>query len=194
MVHRSDDRDMDAVTLNENRQRSNRRLGIKLLWVVAGSILFAVSLVPLYDVFCAVTGLNGKTNNVAALNSSSVDTSRTVRVEFTGNVMPGLGWNFYPKQASMQVHPGQIETATFIAKNITTEVVAGQAVPSVTPGEASAHFKKIECFCFARQELKPGETKEMPLRFYVSKDLPKDVEVVTLSYAFFSAVEPADNN
>ncbi|HZV61145.1 MAG TPA: cytochrome c oxidase assembly protein [Methylophilaceae bacterium] len=185
---------MDAVTLNENRQRSNRRLGIKLLWVVAGSILFAVSLVPLYDVFCAVTGLNGKTNNVAALNSSSVDTSRTVRVEFTGNVMPGLGWNFYPKQASMQVHPGQIETATFIAKNITTEVVAGQAVPSVTPGEASAHFKKIECFCFARQELKPGETKEMPLRFYVSKDLPKDVEVVTLSYAFFSAVEPADNN
>jgi len=194
VVHRSDDRDMDAVTLNENRQRSNRRLGIKLLWVVAGSILFAVSLVPLYDVFCAVTGLNGKTNNVAALNSSSVDTSRTVRVEFTGNVMPGLGWNFYPKQASMQVHPGQIETATFIAKNITTEVVAGQAVPSVTPGEASAHFKKIECFCFARQELKPGETKEMPLRFYVSKDLPKDVEVVTLSYAFFSAVEPADNN
>lgn len=194
MVHRSDDRDMDAVTLNEDRRRSNRRLGIKLLWVVAASILFAVSLVPLYDVFCTVTGLNGKTNNVAALNSSSVDTTRTVRVEFTGNVMPGLGWNFYPKQASMQVHPGQIETATFVAKNITTEVVAGQAVPSVTPGEASAHFKKIECFCFARQELKPGETKEMPLRFYVSKDLPKDVEVVTLSYAFFSAVEPADNN
>ena len=194
MVHRGDDCDMDAVTLNEDRQRSNRRLGIKLLWLVAASILFAVSLVPLYDVFCTVTGLNGKTNNVAALNSSSVDTTRTVRVEFTGNVMPGLGWNFYPKQASMQVHPGQIETATFVAKNITTEVVAGQAVPSVTPGEASAHFKKIECFCFARQELKPGETKEMPLRFYVSKDLPKDVEVVTLSYAFFSAVEPADNN
>jgi len=194
VVHRGDDCDMDAVTLNEDRQRSNRRLGIKLLWLVAASILFAVSLVPLYDVFCTVTGLNGKTNNVAALNSSSVDTTRTVRVEFTGNVMPGLGWNFYPKQASMQVHPGQIETATFVAKNITTEVVAGQAVPSVTPGEASAHFKKIECFCFARQELKPGETKEMPLRFYVSKDLPKDVEVVTLSYAFFSAVEPADNN
>jgi len=160
--------------------------------MVAASILFAVSLVPLYDVFCTVTGLNGKTENVAALASNGVDTTRTVRVEFTGNVMPGLGWNFYPKQAILQVHPGQIETATFIAKNITNEVVAGQAVPSVTPGEASAHFKKIECFCFARQELKPGESKEMPLRFYVSKDLPKDVEVVTLSYAFFSAVEPAN--
>lgn len=184
---------MDAVTLNEERQRANRRLVIKLLWAVAGSILFAISLVPLYDVFCEVTGLNGKTDNVAALNSTSVDTSRMITVEFTGNVMPGLGWNFYPKQARMKVHPGQIETATFIAKNITNDVVAGQAVPSVTPGEASAHFKKIECFCFARQELKPGESKEMPLRFYVSKDLPKDVEVVTLSYAFFSAIENADN-
>ena len=194
MVCRGDDCDMDAVTLNEERNRSNRRLGIKLLWLVAASILFAVSLVPLYDVFCTITGLNGKTENVAALDSSSVDTSRMVRVEFTGNVMPGLGWSFYPKQASMRVHPGQIETAMFVAKNITNEVVAGQAIPSVTPGEASAHFKKIECFCFARQELKPGETKEMPLRFYVSKDLPKDVEVVTLSYAFFSAVKPADNN
>jgi len=185
---------MDAVVLNEGRQRDHRRLVIKLLWLVAASILFAASLVPLYDVFCEVTGLNGKTENVAALASSGIDTSRTVRVEFTGSVMPGLGWNFYPKQAIMQVHPGQIETATFVAKNITNEVVAGQAVPSVTPGEASTHFKKIECFCFARQELKPGESKEMPLRFYVSKDLPEDVEVVTLSYAFFSAIEPAKNN
>lgn len=194
MVRGGNDCDMDAVTLNEERQKANRRLVIRLLWAVAGSILFAVSLVPLYNVFCEVTGLNGKTENVAALNSSSVDTSRMVTVEFTGNVMPGLGWNFHPKQARMQVHPGQIETATFVAKNITNEVVAGQAVPSVTPGVASAHFKKIECFCFARQELKPGESKEMPLRFYVSKDLPKDVEVVTLSYAFFSAIENADNN
>lgn len=194
MVCRGDDSDMDAITLNEERQKDNRKLVIRLLWLVAASILFAVSLVPLYDVFCTVTGLNGKTENVAALASTGVDTSRTVRVEFTGSVMPGLGWNFYPKQAIMHVHPGQIETATFVAKNITNEVVAGQAVPSVTPGEASLHFKKIECFCFARQELKPGESKEMPLRFYVSKDLPEDVEVVTLSYAFFSAIEPAKNN
>lgn len=165
-----------------------------MLWLVAASILFAISLVPLYDVFCTVTGLNGKTSNEAALISSGVDTSRTVKVEFTGNVMPGLGWNFYPKQASMRVHPGQIETAIFVAKNITNEAVSGQAVPSVSPGEASEHFKKIECFCFVRQELKPGESKEMPLRFYVSKDLPDDVEVVTLSYAFFSAVKTEENN
>jgi len=185
---------MDAVDTNEERQKSNRRLGLKMLWVVAGSILFAISLVPLYDVFCTVTGLNGKTSNEAALASTGDDTSRSIKVECIGNAMPGLGWSFYPKQTNMYVHPGQIETAMFVAKNITNESVSGQAVPSITPGEASAHFKKIECFCFVRQELKPGESKEMPLRFYVSKDLPQDVEVVTLSYAFYQAVKTEDSN
>ena len=182
------------MNTHEDRQKSNQRMGLKLLWVVGASILFAISLVPLYDVFCTVTGLNGKTSNEAALISSEVDTSRSIKVEFIGNAMPGLGWNFYPKQTSMYVHPGQIETAIFVAKNITNEAVSGQAVPSVSPGEASTHFKKIECFCFVRQELKPGESKEMPLRFYVSKDLPKDVEVVTLSYAFYQAVKAEESN
>lgn len=183
---------MDTISLTEERQRSNRKLGLKLLWIVAGSILFAISLVPLYDVICTVTGLNGKTENVAALGTSAVDTSRVVTVEFTGNSMPGLGWDFYPKQTSMKVHPGQIETALYVAKNITNEPVAGQAVPSVSPGKASTHFKKIECFCFQRQELKAGESREMPLRFYVDKNLPEDVRTVTLSYAFFNAVKPAE--
>lgn len=182
---------MDTISAAEQKQQSNRRLGFKLLWIVAAALLFAFALVPLYDVLCKITGLNGKPEGSAAVISSSVDSSRWVTVEFTTNVMPGLGWNFHPKQASMRVHPGQIETALFEAKNITNEVVAGQAVPSVSPGIASAHFKKIECFCFQRQELQPGETKEMPLRFYVSPDLPKDVRAVTLSYAFFNAVEPA---
>lgn len=192
MVRGSNDSDMDTISLTEERQRSNRKLGLKLLWIVAGSILFAISLVPLYDVICTVTGLNGKTENVAALGSTAVDTSRVVTVEFTGNSMPGLGWDFYPKQTSMKVHPGQIETALYVAKNITNEPVAGQAVPSVSPGKASTYFKKIECFCFQRQELKPGESREMPLRFYVDKNLPEDVRTVTLSYAFFHAVEPAE--
>lgn len=185
---------MDAVSLAEERRVANRRLGLKLLWLVAGAILFAVGMVPLYNVICSATGLNGKTSNVAALDSTSVDTARWVTVEFTGNVMPGLGWNFYPTQASMRVHPGQIETATFMAKNMTNEAVTGQAIPSVSPGLASVYFKKIECFCFSQQKLNPGESKEMPLRFYVSKDLPKDVEVVTLSYAFFNAVKTTETD
>jgi cytochrome c oxidase assembly protein subunit 11 len=116
-----------------------------------------------------------------------------VKVEFTTSVMPGLGWNFYPRQPSVTVHPGKIETVLFEARNNTNEVVTGQAVPSVSPGQASLYLKKIECFCFQNQSLNPGQSKEMPLRFYVSPDLPKDVKVVTLSYAFFNATKKTEN-
>lgn len=173
--------------------RKNRRLAYKLLGVVACAAVFAFALVPLYDVLCRLTGLNGKTEGVpvAALQSMKVDQSRWVTVEFTSSVMPGLSWTFYPKQSSMRVHPGQIEMAMFFAKNVTNKTVVGQAVPSVSPAQATPYFKKIECFCFKRQELQAGESRDMPLRFYVSPDIPEEVRTVTLSYAFFSAVPNA---
>lgn len=179
-----------TLTAKELVDLKNKRLGLKLLWIVGGSLLFAFALVPLYDVLCSLTGLNGKTNNTAAvLSKAKVDNSRWVTIQFTTNVMPGLGWNFHPKQPSIKLHPGQIETVIFVAKNTTNEVVAGQAVPSITPGVAAANLKKIECFCFVKQSLKPGEEKEMPLRFFVSPELPKDVSDMTLSYSFFPAVK-----
>lgn len=160
------------------------------MWLLLGSLLFAFALVPIYDVLCEMTGLNGKTNNTAAvLTKAKVDETRWVTVQFTTNVMPGLGWNFYPKQSSIKMHPGQIETVVFIAKNTTNQVVVGRAIPSITPGIAAANLKKIECFCFINQALKPGEEKEMPLRFFVSPELPKDVSDMTLSYAFFPSVD-----
>lgn len=178
------------LSVKEQLNFKNNRLIRKLLWLVAGSLLFGFALVPLYDVLCSLTGLNGKTSNTATvLTKAKVDETRWVNVQFTASVMPGLGWNFYPKQASIKVHPGQIETVIFVAKNTTNEVVVGQAVPSVTPGVAAASLKKIECFCFARQSLKPGEEKEMPLRFFISPELSKDVSDVTLSYSFFPAVK-----
>jgi cytochrome c oxidase assembly protein subunit 11 len=173
---------------SSNQRAANKKLAIKVLYVVIGSLLFAFALVPLYDVLCSITGLNGKTDNTAAtLAKAKVDNSRVVTVQFVSAVMPGLGWNFYPKQTSVTLHPGQIETVIFVAKNTTSETVSGQAVPSVTPGKASSHLKKIECFCFVNQALKSGETKEMPLRFFVSPDLPEDVKEMTLSYSFFKA-------
>lgn len=180
----------DGLTAKEQIDLKNKKLVRKLIWMVIGSLLFAFALVPLYDVLCTLTGLNGKTNNTAAvLSTAKVDNTRWVNVQFTTNVMPGLGWNFYPKQASIKLHPGKIETVIFIAKNTTNEVVVGRAVPSITPGIAAANLKKIECFCFVNQSLKAGEEKEMPLRFFVSPDLPKDVSDMTLSYAFFPAVK-----
>ncbi len=180
----------DALTAKQQIDLKNKKLVRKLIWMVIGSLLFAFALVPLYDVLCTLTGLNGKTNNTAAvLSTAKVDETRWVNVQFTTNVMPGLGWNFYPKQASIRLHPGKIETVIFIAKNTTNEVVVGRAVPSITPGIAAANLKKIECFCFVNQSLKPGEEKEMPLRFFVSPELPRDVSDMTLSYAFFPAVK-----
>ncbi len=175
-----------AATLLE-RQAANKKLGLKMLWLVAGALLFSFALVPLYNVLCTLTGLNGKTENKVALNSLVIDATRSVKVEFTSTVMPGLGWNFYPKQSSITVNPGKIETVIFIAKNTTTEAVSGNAVPSVSPGQASLYLKKIECFCFVKQTLKPGETREMPLRFYISPEIPVKMNDIALSYAFFAS-------
>ncbi len=172
----------------------NKQLIKKLLGILIGSLLFAFALVPLYDVLCSVTGLNGKTDDSAAtLATAKVDKSRKVTVQFLTNVMPGLGWNFYPKQSSIELHPGKIETVVFIAKNTTSEKVYGRAVPSVTPGIGAANLKKIECFCFVDQALEAGEEKEMPLRFFVSPELPEDVTEMTLSYAFFPSVNKKAN-
>ncbi len=168
----------------------NKKLVRKLIGILVGSTLFAFALVPLYDVLCSVTGLNGKTDTSATtMAKAKVDVSRFVTVQFVANVMPGLGWNFYPKQNSIRLHPGKIETVTFIAKNTTNQKVYGRAVPSVTPGIGAANLKKIECFCFVDQALEPGEEKEMPLRFFVSPELPEDVTEMTLSYAFFPSVK-----
>lgn len=181
---------MEQGDIQSQRAQANKKLAYKMLWIVAGSLLFAFALVPLYNVLCSLTGLNGKTQDTAIdLTLAKVDKTRLVKVQFVAAVMPGLGWNFYPKTPSVTLHPGQIESVVFIAKNTTSQTVAGQAIPSVTPGKASAHLKKIECFCFVRQELKAGEAKEMPLRFFVSPELPKDVNEMTLSYSFFSAVK-----
>lgn len=187
---KEDSQGSQALSAVELKNLANKKLGFKMAWIVAGSLLFAFALVPLYDALCAMTGLNGKTENSATdFKNTRIDLTRSVTIQFTSSVMPGLGWNFYPKQTSVKVHPGKVETVLFEAKNITSQTVAGQAIPSVTPGIAASYFKKIECFCFQRQELKAGETKLMPLRFFVSPDLPEDVKEMTLSYAFFSVAK-----
>jgi len=174
----------------QNLAEKNKKLAYKVLWVVLGATIFAFALVPLYNVLCDVTGLNGKTDNSAStIAKAKVDSSRLVTVQFISNTMSGLGWDFKPKLNSVTLHPGQIETIVFDVKNITNQEVTGQAVPSVTPGKAAAYLKKIECFCFVNQTLKAGEQKEMPLRFFVSPELPDDVKELTLSYAFFKAPE-----
>lgn len=147
---------------------------------------FGFALVPLYDVFCELTGLNGKTGVVqASALDGAVDESRLVTVEFTANVNSGLPWEFAPVNYKMKVHPGKVYEASFIARNLAAATKVGQAVPSVSPATASRYFDKTECFCFTAQRFESGEQRELPLRFVVGKNLPSEIKTVTLSYTFF---------
>lgn len=156
----------------------------RILWVCAGSFAFCFALIPLYSIYCEITGINGKTGRVQA-PVAAVDTSRTIEVQFDAAVNAGLPWTFRPKVASMRVHPGQVVEAQFLAANDGDADLVGQAVPSVAPNRASIYFNKTECFCFTEQLLKAGERREMPLRFVIDPGLPADVRVLTLSYTFY---------
>ncbi|MDJ0833878.1 MAG: cytochrome c oxidase assembly protein [Gammaproteobacteria bacterium] len=172
---------------NQQNKVSNKQL-LKLVMIPVLMFGFGFALVPLYDVFCEVTGLNGKTGRVEAseINQKQVDTSRTVKVKFIANTGNGLPWRFEPVVTDMEIHPGEIYEAMYRVTSRTDKPSVGQAVPSVSPVPASLHFNKTECFCFLNQELAPGETRDMPIRFVINHDLPEDIVEVTLSYTFFN--------
>jgi len=166
------------------QQRANLGLAGRLLLMVAGSFAFGYALVPLYDVFCEVTGIGSRDRLLQAstVESSGPDLTRTVVVEFVSST-PGSGDS--PNLASMEVHPGKLYETSFHAKNLAGREVVGQAVPSVSPGRAARYFHKTECFCFTPQHFDEGEAKEMPVRFIVDRGLPAGVDRLTLSYSFF---------
>jgi cytochrome c oxidase assembly protein subunit 11 len=165
---------------------SNGRLVGRLLLVVVAMFGFGFAMVPLYNVFCDITGLNGKVSGRAAVvQAVQPELDRTVMVEFVASLNEGMPWEFHPEVARMEVHPGKMYRTNFYARNRTNQDMVGQAIPSVTPGVAAQHFKKTECFCFTEQQFAAGEGRDMPLLFMVDPELPEDVQVVTLSYTFF---------
>jgi len=177
------------------RTAANRRVVRRLLIAAVAMFGFGFALVPLYNVFCDITGINGKTGRIeaeAAL-SKQVDMERTVTVEFLSSVHGDLAWDFKPVVRRVRVHPGEVTEVHYMARNRSGEMVSGQAVPSLAPGLAAKYFNKTECFCFTRQTLGPHEEKLMPLRFVVDPELPEEVGTVSLSYTFFHAEtgEPA---
>ena len=158
----------------------------KLVLVVFAMFGFGFALVPLYDVFCDITGLNGKTSTSAAtVNEDGVDISRTITVQFISRTAKGIPWQFEPMINEIKVHPGETKLVKFYAKNESVNDIIGQAVPSVSPGKAAIYFQKIECFCFNHQPLKANEDVEMALQFYVDAELPAEVSTITLSYTLY---------
>jgi len=164
----------------------HRDLSLKLVALAAAMFLFGFALVPLYDVFCDITGLGGRTESTAAAVVERVDVDREVRIEFVASLERGAPWRFAPAVSSMRVHPGQIYTAYFRAENLRDAALTGQAVPSVAPGLAAKHLRKIECFCFTQQDFGPLEARDMPVVFMIEPELPEHIDTLTLSYTFFA--------
>lgn len=174
-----------------NLQRENIRMVGKLVVITAGMFIFGYALVPLYKSICEMTGINilalgerlvpGAATTLPA--NTQVDTSRTITVEFDANSRGP--WDFKPATRSLQVHPGELATVMYEFQNIQNRRMSAQAIPSYAPQQASAHFNKLECFCFNQYTLEAGEKKSWPVVFVIDPKLSKDVNTITLSYTFF---------
>ncbi len=154
---------------------------------------FGYLLVPLYDVFCEITGLNGKTGQIDTTQAAVVyqpDLTRTITVQFIANHNATMPWEFAPAVTRLQVHPGKLYTTHYIAQNQTGNDMIAQAVPSVAPTAASRYFDKTECFCFSQQHLKADARKEMPLQFVINPKIPDNIQTVTLAYSLFDVTQP----
>ena len=182
---------MALSSLIPARHRDNRRMVGKLAVIVLAMFGFGYALVPMYRTICNALGINVLSvservtagTGAARKASTQVDTSRSITVEFDANSRGP--WEFKPALRSLQVHPGEMATVMYEFRNVQDRTMAAQAIPSYAPMRASAHFNKVECFCFNEYILKPGERKEWPVVFYIDPTLPKDVTTITLSYTFF---------
>jgi len=165
-------------------------LSAKLGVTVVGMFVFAIWIMPpLYDAFCEVTGLNGKTGGRYVATDSGIDTSRTIKVQFVSTNNEGMPWEFKPAVRTVTVHPGEQKRIDYLARNPTDKAMVGQAIPSLVPFKATNYFHKTECFCFEQQPLEAGASAELPMFFIVDRDIPKHINTITLSYTLFDVTD-----
>jgi cytochrome c oxidase assembly protein subunit 11 len=182
---------MSEVTENvspEELRELNRVTLMKLVLIVPVMLLFCASMVPLYKQMCEVLGLNAAR---AVAPNTQVDASRFVAVDFVANLNSNFAWKFEPVDRHIDIHPGAMTTIRYRVTNTLPYATTGRAVSSFGPAEAGQYFNKIECFCFSNQTLQAGETREMPVTFFVDPKMPKEIEAIALSYTFFNVTEEA---
>jgi cytochrome c oxidase assembly protein subunit 11 len=174
--------------------RRNRRLGLGVGGVVAGMLGLSFASVPLYDMFCRVTGYNGTVQVGGGAAPGAGE--QVVTVRFNAVTSPGLPWHFAPAQAPMQVHVGEEGVAFYVARNESAQPVTGVATYNVTPEVVGRYFHKTACFCFEQQTLEPGQQVDMPLSFWVDPKMMQDpntarIRVITINYSFFRSLDDA---
>ncbi|WP_218354239.1 cytochrome c oxidase assembly protein [Alteromonas lipotrueiana] len=172
---------------------SNQNMVIRLVVIVVGMFGFGFALVPLYDVFCDVAGINGKTATTAAVyQPNQIDKSRLITVEFLTRTNTGMPWEFQARTKRLKVHPGELTTVEFYVRNPMRTNYIAQAIPSVSPGEAAIFLNKTECFCFNQQPLAAGDEAVMPMSFYVDPQIPADISYFTVQYTLYDVTARAD--
>ncbi len=180
--------------MNDELKRKNKQLLTRGLLIAVLMFGFGYALVPLYNVFCDITGLNGKTDNQASAETLyPIDRSRELTLEFVTSV-GDAPIKFKAETSKLKIHPGQYYTVNFYAENLTDLPMIARAIPSVTPGLAAEYLKKTECFCFNEQRFEPGEGRNMPVRFVIDPDLPEKYNTITLAYTFFDNTDSQSNN
>lgn len=169
---------------------------LRLSLLVVGMFGFGWALIPMYDLLCEITGLGGRTGDQYVYDPATMktDTSRLVEVNFITNANAGMPWQFWAEKGGVRVHPGELKEVKFYVRNTTNRRMIGQAIPSVVPNSAAAHFHKTECFCFNQQTLASGEALDMPLQFIVDQALPATIKTITLSYTLFDVSGKAADN
>lgn len=180
-----------ASTAGTALRRDNRHMVGKLAVIALAMFAFGYALVPMYRSICTALGINvlslsereaSRVGERGPVNTQ-VDTTRTITVELDANARGP--WSFKPAVNAVQVHPGEVTTVMYEFRNEQNRVMSAQAIPSYAPKQATAHFNKLECFCFNEYTLQPGESKQWPVVFVIDGKLPKDVTTITLSYTFF---------
>ncbi len=182
---------------NDNLKRKNRRLLFAVVGVVGGMIGLSFASVPLYNLFCRVTGYGGTTQ--VAVDQSQTVIDRKITVRFDASMSRDLPWAFYPAQKSISMNVGENAVAFYVAENKSDHAASGQATFNVTPLQAGQYFVKVECFCFTEQRLEAGQTANMPVAFYVDPAMADDpdlayVETITLSYTMFPLEKDAEDD
>ncbi len=178
----------------DDLRKKNRKIALAVLGTVVCMTSLAFASVPLYNLFCRVTGYGG-TTQLATAAPATAETGRSISVTFNADTARDLAWDFRPEQREVSVHPGEKKLISYKARNKGNAPLAGTALYNVSPAKAGKYFKKIECFCFGEQILQPGEDVSMPVVFFIDPDITKDrsmndVTNITLSYNFFKTESP----
>ncbi len=182
-----------STAQNQNNLKAQNKKVIFIITFV-GMLMLSLSYaaVPLYDIFCRVTGFGGTTQIASSAPGSTGHPN--INIRFESNITDSLNWDFYSKTKTIKIPMGEEKTIYYFAKNLSDEPIVGTATFNVTPAKAGQYFMKIDCFCFVEQLLNPGESMNMPVTFFIDPDLYKDENVqevneITLSYTFMKSMD-----